>query len=73
MAVFKGSSWTGLCSIDVPSVYCENARINAYFQEDKQIPSPKGTARFEMPIGKQAQLDWKESIPCFRLVASSSR
>jgi hypothetical protein len=33
------------------------------FEEDKRIPSPKGTARFETPIGKQAQLDWKESIP----------
>lgn len=37
--------------------------FNAYFEEDKRIPSPKGTARFETPIGKQAQLDWKESIP----------
>lgn len=33
--------------------------FNAYFEEDKRISSPKGTVRFETPIGKQAQLDWK--------------
>lgn len=37
--------------------------FKAYFDEDKRIASPKGTARFETPPGKQAQLDWKESIP----------
>ena len=37
--------------------------FKAYFEEDKRIASPKGTARFETPPGKQAQLDWKESIP----------
>jgi transposase len=37
--------------------------FRAYFEEDKRIASPKGTARFETPPGKQAQLDWKESIP----------
>lgn len=26
------------------------------------MASPNGTARFETPPGKQAQLDWKESI-----------
>lgn len=36
--------------------------FNAYFKEDKRIPSPKGTVRFETPPGKQAQLDWKENI-----------
>lgn len=35
----------------------------AYFKEGKRIPAPKGTARFETDPGKQAQLDWKESIP----------
>lgn len=37
--------------------------FNAYFEEDKPIAVPTGTARFETPAGKQAQLDWKESIP----------
>ena len=37
--------------------------FKAYFDEDKRISSPKGTMRFETPPGKQAQLDWKESIP----------
>lgn len=36
--------------------------FKAYFEEDKRIPSPKGTVRFETPPGKQAQLDWKENI-----------
>jgi transposase len=36
--------------------------FRAYFEEDQRIPSPKGTVRFETPAGKQAQLDWKESI-----------
>lgn len=37
--------------------------FKAYFDEDKRIPTPKGTPRFETPPGKQAQFDWKESIP----------
>ena len=36
--------------------------FKAYFEEEKRIPTPKGTVRFETPPGKQAQLDWKESI-----------
>ncbi|HAV5825667.1 TPA: IS21 family transposase, partial [Acinetobacter baumannii] len=36
--------------------------FKAYFDEDKKIASPKGAARFETAPGKQAQLDWKESI-----------
>lgn len=36
--------------------------FRAYFEDNKRIPSPKGTARFETPPGKQAQLDWKENI-----------
>lgn len=34
-----------------------------YFKEQVRVPSPKGTTRFETPPGKQAQFDWKESIP----------
>lgn len=37
--------------------------FNSYFEDDKRIASPRGTARFETPPAKQAQLDWKESIP----------
>lgn len=37
--------------------------FEAYFKDGKRLPSPKGTVRFETPPGKQAQLDWKESIP----------
>lgn len=37
--------------------------FKAYFEEDKRIASPKGTARCETLPGIQAQLDWKESIP----------
>ncbi|WP_342540197.1 IS21 family transposase [Heyndrickxia sp. FSL K6-6286] len=36
--------------------------FKAYFEEDKRIASPKGVVRYETPPGKQAQLDWKESI-----------
>lgn len=36
--------------------------FKAYFEEDKWIASPKGVVRYETPPGKQAQLDWKESI-----------
>lgn len=36
--------------------------FKSYFEEDKRITSLNGVARFETPPGKQAQLDWKESI-----------
>ncbi len=36
--------------------------FKAYFDEEKRIPSPKGTVRYETPPGMQAQLDWKENI-----------
>jgi transposase len=36
--------------------------FKAYFEEEKRIASPKGTVRYETPLAKQAQLDWKESI-----------
>lgn len=36
--------------------------FKAYFEEEKRIPSPKRMVRYETPPGKQAQLDWKESI-----------
>lgn len=36
--------------------------FKAYFDEDKRIPTPKGTPRFETPPGKQAQFDWKEKL-----------
>jgi transposase len=37
--------------------------FQAYFKEDRRIKSQKGAPRFETLPGKQAQLDWKESIP----------
>jgi transposase len=45
------------------SYIAKTPEFSAYFEEDERIPSPKGTVRFETPAGKQAQLDWKESIP----------
>ncbi|VDG98083.1 Transposase and inactivated derivatives [Lysinibacillus sphaericus] len=44
------------------SYIAKTPEFQAYFEEDRRIPSPKGTVRFETPAGKQAQLDWKESI-----------
>lgn len=38
------------------------SEFKAYFEDDKRIASPKGVVRYETPPGKQAQLDWKESI-----------
>ncbi|MDQ0178587.1 transposase [Bacillus chungangensis] len=35
----------------------------AYFNNHVHVPSPKGTVRYETEPGKQAQFDWKESIP----------
>lgn len=37
--------------------------FEAYFKQGQRVPSPHGVVRFETPPGKQAQLDWKESIP----------
>ena len=37
--------------------------FRAYFKHGKRTPSAQGTVRFETAPGKQAQLDWKESIP----------
>ena len=52
------------CSASTFRAYiARTPEFKAYFDEDKRISSPKGTARFETPAGKQAQLDWKESIP----------
>lgn len=51
------------CSASAFRAYiARTPEFKAYFDEDKRIASPKGTARFETPPGKQAQLDWKESI-----------
>ena len=53
------------CSASAFRAYiARTPEFKAYFDEGKQIvSSPTGTARFETPPGKQAQLDWKESIP----------
>lgn len=37
--------------------------FKAYFSSGQRVPSPQGTVRFETAPGKQAQLDWKESMP----------
>lgn len=37
--------------------------FEAYFSKGQRLPSPQAPVRFETPPGKQAQLDWKESIP----------
>lgn len=51
------------CSASAFRAYiARTPEFNAYFKEDRRIASSKGTARFETPPGKQAQLDWKESI-----------
>jgi transposase len=44
------------------SYIARTPEFRAYFEEDQRIASPKGAVRFETPAGKQAQLDWKESI-----------
>lgn len=52
------------CSASAFRAYiARTTEFKAYFEEDKRIASPKGTVRYETPPGKQAQLDWKESIP----------
>ncbi|WP_350308413.1 IS21 family transposase [Bacillus subtilis] len=51
------------CSASAFRAYiARTPEFKAYFEANKPIPSPKGTVRFETPPGKQAQLDWKESI-----------
>lgn len=37
--------------------------FEAYFSSGQRLPSPQAAVRFETAPGKQAQLDWKESIP----------
>lgn len=51
------------CSASAFRAYiARTPEFRAYFEEEKRLPSPKGTVRFETPPGKQAQLDWKENI-----------
>ena len=51
-------------------VYCNFANylrkyeeFDSYFRKNKNSNANKVTLRYETPMGKQAQLDWKESIP----------
>ena len=51
-------------------VYCNFAHylkkyeeFDSYFRKNKKTNTNKITLRYETPMGKQAQLDWKESIP----------
>ena len=37
--------------------------FDSYFRKSKPSNTNKVTIRYETPMGKQAQLDWKESIP----------
>ena len=37
--------------------------FDSYFRKSRPSNTNKVTIRYETPIGKQAQLDWKESIP----------
>lgn len=37
--------------------------FDSYFRKRRQTGTNKVTIRYETPVGKQAQLDWKESIP----------
>lgn len=37
--------------------------FDSYFRKNKPSNTNKVTIRYETPMGKQAQLDWKESIP----------
>lgn len=51
------------CSASTFRAYiARTPEFKAYFDKDERIKSPKGTVRFETPAGKQAQLDWKESV-----------
>ena len=38
--------------------------FDSYFRKSKASNTNNVTIRYETPMGKQAQLDWKESIPC---------
>lgn len=40
---------------------CEE--FDSYFRKGKKLNTSKVTLRYETPMGKQAQIDWKESIP----------
>lgn len=37
--------------------------FDSYFRKNRPSNTNKVTVRYETPMGKQAQLDWKESIP----------
>ncbi len=37
--------------------------FDSYFKKSRPFNNDKVTIRYETPMGKQAQLDWKESIP----------
>lgn len=37
--------------------------FNSYFKKNRPSNTDKVTIRYETPMGKQAQLDWKESVP----------
>lgn len=37
--------------------------FDSYFRKDKKLNTSKVTLRYETPMGKQAQIDWKESVP----------
>ncbi|EIA21412.1 IS21 family transposase [Listeria fleischmannii] len=51
------------CSVSNFRSYIQNhPELNAYFKQQKRLPSSKGIPRFETPPGKQAQLDWKEDL-----------
>jgi transposase len=53
-----------LCSASAFRAYItRKPEFEAYFANGQRTPSPQGTVRFETDPGKQAQLDWKESIP----------
>ncbi len=62
LAIFKGQSWIGVWRLNLSSYIARTPKFNVYFVENKRIPSPKGTVRYETPPGKQAQLNWKENI-----------
>lgn len=53
-----------------PGVYCnfchylkKYPEFDSYFRKSTTSNTRKVTIRYETPMGKQAQLDWKESIP----------
>src|SRR5699024_6910213 len=55
---FKAKSFFVIPFIDLPDYICL-----IFFNNHVRMPSPKGTVRYETEPGKQAQFDWKESIP----------